>query len=425
MEPLLVAARNNGLAADETLWVFHPLAEQRVPRGRKSWKTLLDHGEEEWVRFDDLETSKRTVVARFFSSGTTGLPKATCNTHYNLVAQHELVLEGANKRPYDIVNLYALPLFHVAVSPRTFTGSLKTGFKTYIMRRFDVEKYLEYCERYKVTDAYTVPPMAIAIMNSPFSKLYSMKSAKMGTVGAAPLRKEPVARFRALLGEGKPFTQIYGMTEASCCVTMLPYPEHDETGSVGRFLPNLDAKLVDDDGKDISAYDVEGELCIRGPTVIPGYFENPKANRESFDADGFYHSGDIGYCSSMTKLWYIVDRKKELIKVRSFQVAPPEIEGVLLDHPDIVDAAVIGVQAHEEASELPRAYVVRRPGCDATKLTEEEVKEFVGQRLAKFKRPEGGVVFVDVIPKNASGKILKRVLREQAMMESGRTGAKL
>ncbi|TKA70547.1 hypothetical protein B0A49_07628 [Cryomyces minteri] len=369
MEPLLVAAKNSGLAADERLWVFHPLAEQQVPRGHKSWKTLLDHGEEDW---------------------------------------HELVLEGANKRPYDIVNLYALPLFHIAVSPRTFTGSLKTGFKTCIMRRFDVEKYLQYFERYKVTDAYTVPPMAIAIMNSPFSKVYSMKSAKMGIVGAAPLRKEPVARFRALLGEGKPYTQVYGMTEASCCVTMLPYPEHDETGSVGRFLPNLDAKLVDDDGKDISAYDVEGELCIRGPTVIPGYFENPKANRESFDVDGFYHS------------W-----KKELIKVRGFQVAPPEIEGVLLDHPEIVDAAVIGVQAHEEASELPRAYVVRRPGSDATKLTEEEVKGFVGQRLANFKRPEGGVVFVDVIPKNASGKILKRVLREQARMENGRTIAKL
>jgi len=214
-------------------------------------------------------------------------------------------------------------------------------------------------------------------------------------------------------------TQVWGMTEASCIVTRFEYPEDDLTGSIGRPMPNIDMKIVDDDGKDITGYDVRGEMCIRGPTIIPGYFENPEANKTTFDRDGFYHTGDIGYCDGQTKLWYIVDRKKELIKVRAFQVAPPEVEAVLLDHPNIVDAAVIGVPSRNEGSELPRAYVTRRPGTDPKQLTEEMVKEYVKPKLTRYKWLDGGVRFVDAIPKNASGKILKRILREEAKKEMG------
>ncbi len=184
-------------------------------------------------------------------------------------------------------------------------------------------------------------------------------------------------------------------------------------------MAELRPRLIDDDGKDITDYNVQGEICIRGPTIIPGYFENPEANAKDFDADGFYHTGDIGYCNPDSKLWYVVDRKKELIKRRAFQITPPELEALLLGHPDIVDAAIIGVPADEFEGELPRAYVVRRPGSDPSKLTEEDVKDYVGERLAKYKRPDGGVRFVDEIPKNASGKILKRILREEAKKERG------
>ena len=179
-------------------------------------------------------------------------------------------------------------------------------------------------------------------------------------------------------------------------------------------------KLVDDEGTDISAYGVRGEICVRGPTITPGYFDNPKANAEAFDADGWYKTGDIGYCDEKTRKWYIVDRKKELIKVRGFQVAPPELEGVLLTHPGIMDAAVIGVPVGGGSGESPRAYVVRKPG---EKLNEEEVKTYMGSRLARYKALTGGVKFVDAIPKNASGKILKRVLREESAREL--RGAKL
>ena len=178
-----------------------------------------------------------------------------------------------------------------------------------------------------------------------------------------------------------------------------------------------------DCGNDITAYDNVGELCIRGPTISPGYFENPEADKASFDAYGFFHSGDVGYCDGKSKLFYIIDRKNELIKVRGFQVAPPELEAVLLMHPDIVDTAIIGVPAPEERDgELPRAYVVRRPGTDASKLGAKVVIDFAGEKLVKYKRLDGGIKFVDAIPKDASGKILKRILREEVKKELASTG---
>ena len=181
---------------------------------------------------------------------------------------------------------------------------------------------------------------------------------------------------------------------------------------------NYICRLVDDGGADITDYGVTGEICIRGPTIIPGYLDNPVAN-QVFDSEGFYHTGDVGYCDSRSKLWYIVDRKKELIKVRAWQVAPPELEAVLLSHPQIVDAAVIGVQFSRDESQLPRAYVVRRPGSEGDRLTEDAVKEFMDGKLAKYKRLDGGVRFVAAIPKSAAGKILKRLLREEAKKELG------
>ena len=150
--------------------------------------------------------------------------------------------------------------------------------------------------------------------------------------------------------------------------------------------------------------------------MVSGYLNNPAAN-EAFDANGFYHTGDIAYCASKSKKWYIVDRKKELIKVRGFQVAPPELEAVLLSHPQIVDAAVIGVPSSQDDDQSPRAYVVRREGEQGDALTEAEVKQHLSNKLTRFKHLDGGVNFVPSIPKNASGKILKRILRESAKKE--------
>jgi len=146
-------------------------------------------------------------------------------------------------------------------------------------------------------------------INCPFKDKYNMKAARIGQVGAAPLDKHPQARMQELLG-GVPMCQVWGMTETSCVATRLRYPSYDTTGSVGVPLPNLDVKLVDDAGKDITGFDVRGELCVRGPTVIRGYYENPEANARDFDDEGYFHTGDIAYVARVSGLYYIVDRKK-------------------------------------------------------------------------------------------------------------------
>jgi len=404
----------------------------------RSWRALMQYGESDWVRWDDEKRSKETTAARLFSSGTTGLPKAVEMTHYNFIAQHTMVLEYKPK-DYEVslasynaldmrlttqvVRLLCTPMFHVSNVPRAHTSPLRSGLKTYIMRRFHLESWLRNIERFQITECNTVPPMVIQVINSPLVHKYSLQSIRYGWCGAAPLAAEPQARMKALLSADAGFNQVWGMSETSCIATMLHYPEHDPTGSVGRFLPNHDAKVVDDEGVDVTGFDVVGELCVRGPLIVKGYFNNPEANRLAFDADGYFHTGDVAVRRRTNGLWYIVDRKKELIKVRGFQVAPAELEGVLLSHPDISDAAVLGVPAGgpgsssgEQGSEVPRAYVVRKSG---SALAERDVQTWMKERLAGYKQLVGGVRFVDAVLKNASGKILKRELREVARREMG------
>ena len=426
MKPILGAAKDCQIPKSK-IWIFHPLPEQRVPDGLTSWEDLFKHGEEDWQRFNDLETCRTTVAMRLFSSGTTGLPKAVNLSHHNFIAQHELIWEGKRAEVLrNEIHLFPLPMFHAAIAPRAHTSTLRKGERTYIMRRFDLEQFLANIEKFGVTNLGVVPPMAIAIIMSPLSKKYSLSSCRRCTAGAAPLRPETQARLQSLLRKDCPMTQVWGMTESSCIATRFEFDEFDTTGSVGRPIPNVDMKLVDDNGNNLGeVYDVRGEMCLRGPTVVIGYHKNDKANAESFDSDGFYRTGDIGYCDAKTKLWYIVDRKKELIKVRAFQVAPPELEGVLLDHPNIVDCAVIGVeikQPDQDPTELPRAYVVRKPGVKEQNLTEDMVKEYIKPKLARYKWLEGGVRFVEAIPKSANGKILKRILRDEAKNEAGSQG---
>jgi 4-coumarate--CoA ligase len=314
-------------------------------------------------------------------------------------------------------------MFHVSNVPRAHTSPLRGGIKTYVMRRFELESWLRNIQRFQITEANMVPPMVIQVINSPLTKKYSLSSIRNSWVGAAPLAAEPQARYKALLRPDTPFNQVWGMSETSCIATMVHYPEHDPTGSVGRFLPNHDAKLVDDEGRDITDFDVAGELCVRGPLIVKGYFNNPEANKLAWDTDGYFHTGDVAMRKRENGLWYIVDRKKELIKVRGFQVAPAELEGVLLSHPDVSDAAVIGVTAGgaagDQGTELPRAYIVLKQG---RQLRETDVQAYMRERLAGYKQLVGGVKFVDAIPKNASGKILKKDLKQMARLE---TGAKL
>ncbi|KAH8812215.1 4-coumarate-CoA ligase-like protein [Xylogone sp. PMI_703] len=401
----------------ENIFIFNVLG-QTIQPGFRSWEYLLQHGERDWVKFDSEEISRATTAARMFSSGTTGLPKAAMISHYNFIAEHTLSMEIYEPKAYSIRRLHALPEFHMAAVPSVHVAPLRGGHTAYVMRRFELEPYLSYLEKYQITELLIVPPLVLAIIMSPLSKQYNLKSIKHTSVGAAPLDKIAQASFKALLAPEAKVTQVWGMTESTCIVTMFPPDEDDTTASIGRFVPNMEAMLIDDDGNNITAYDVQGEVCIRGPCVISGYFKNPAANASSFTPDGWFKTGDVVYCDGRTKKWYIVDRKKELLKVRGFQVAPLEIEGVLLTHPGIAEVAVIGVRLSniESDSELPRAYVVRRPEI-GDNLAESEVKEYVAKKLAKYKNLDGGVRFIDAIPKNTTGKPMKNVLRKEAKAE--------
>ncbi|KAH9210350.1 hypothetical protein DL95DRAFT_474858 [Leptodontidium sp. 2 PMI_412] len=417
---LLEVATSVGIP-ESNMWVFD--VQGNLPPGQRSWQELLRKGESDWARFNDQEAAENTTACRLFSSGTTGLPKAVSISHRNLVAQH-MVVHGCNPLDYEPKYCMALPIFHAAAVPLTHTSILREGWKLWMMRRFDLELYVKTIQDNAITTMGIVPPIAIALIKSPTTKKYSLKSVRNATVGAAPLTLGTQQRLRELLGPGCRVVQGWGMTETCCVGSMFYHPEDDNTASVGRLVPNLQAKLVDDDGNEINSYDVRGELCVRGPTVAKGYFENPEANARDYDKDGFFHTGDIAFCDSKTHKWYIVDRKKELIKVRSFQVAPAELEAVLLSHPSIIQCAVIGV-TDEDHDELPRAYVVLRPGTDRAEVTEESVKAYAADRLAVYKRLEGGVRFVNAIPMNASGKILKTKLRECAKRQVRRKGAKM
>ncbi|KAK6587215.1 hypothetical protein PZA11_000505 [Diplocarpon coronariae] len=415
LKNVMSAAKECGVPVSQ-VWIFDVQATP-LPRGHKSWRDLLSHGEEDWVRFDDEKTAKETTAARLFSSGTTGPPKAAVWSHHNCVAQYTLVHEY-NPKTWRPVRILSLPMFHAGCVPVAHLTPLRAGQPSIVMRRFELEPFLANIEKFQINEAGVVPPIVISIIMSGLAKKYSLKTIRHLTVGAAPLGRESQEKIRDLLAPGAFVAQVWGMTETSCIASMFYFPEDDTTGSVGRMLPNVDAKIIDEEGNDITGYDVRGELCVRGPIVVKGYLENPKANAESFDADGFFRTGDIAYCDSKTKKWYVVDRKKDLIKVRGFQVAPPELETLLLGHPHIVDAGVIGVKHATEADvELPRAYVVRRDTPEGQALTEDAVKKHCSERLAGFKELTGGVRFLDAIPKNASGKILKKLLRDLAKEE--------
>ncbi|KAL6401322.1 hypothetical protein AUP68_15190 [Ilyonectria robusta] len=422
---VLVAMRQSGLDPQERLLILDAQPDDQVPKGLKSWKSLLEYGEQDWIRFDDEESSNR-ICQLFFTSGTTGLPKCTMTSHRNLVAQHQIFAQP-NPRNYVYREVLCLPFFHAGIYPRVVISAIKEGWEGYVLRRFDVEPFLRFHSKYTMTEIFVVPPMMVSILNSgladPKSKNYlpecNLRSVRNGTTGAAPCSADIQRKFSRLLGKNATMTQVWGMTEATCVVSMVPWDiaertargEIDTWGTVGKLLPNLQVKLVDEEGSDVTHLG-RGEICVRGPTVIQGYFENEQATRESWDADGFYKTGDLIRVGEHG-LMYVEGRAKELIKVRGFQVAPAELEGELTAHSGIDDAAVIGV-TFENNDELPRAYIVRTPGSN---LTETLVHEHMKARLAGYKQLAGGIKFVTSIPKLASGKILKRVLREDAKRE--------
>lgn len=355
---------------------------------------------------------KNDVAVLPYSSGTTGLPKGVQLTHYNIVSNlcQCLETEGKSVKGDDKL-IGVLPFFHIYGMTVIMCFAVCQGCECVVMSRFDLERFLQLVQEHKITYCHLVPPIIIALAKHPIVAKYDISSIRSIVSGAAPLGAQVQEELSNKL-TGLKLRQGYGMTELSPVSHVCPMDEI-VFGSAGVLVPNTEAKIVDTTtGKEVGVGEV-GELWIRGPQVMKGYWNNEKATKDTLDSDGFLHTGDIGYIDERGHL-FIVDRLKELIKYNGFQVPPAELEAVLLSHPAIADAAVIGVP-DESAGELPKAYVVLKPDQS---VTAEEIVEWAAAKVAPTKKLRGGVEFIDAIPKTASGKILRRVLKDKELAKT-------
>lgn len=341
-----------------------------------------------------------------YSSGTTGLPKGVMLTHENLVAnvvQCETLMTAMGE---ESVVLAVLPFFHIYGLTVLMNLTLAQGAEVVTMPRFDLEGFLQAIEDYKVTKIYVAPPILVALAKHPVVEKYDLSSLVSITSGAAPLDEKLALAAEARLGV--PVMQGFGMTELAPVSHTVPDTLAGELprGSVGISLPNILCRLVDPTTGEDAEIGAEGELWIKGPNVMAGYLNNDRATAETIVEDGWLRTGDIASYDPQNGVYVITDRLKELIKYKGYQVAPAELEAVLLTNDDIADSAVIGVP-DEEGGEAPKAYVVRRAG---SAISEDEIKTWIAGVVAPHKKIRH-VEFVDEIPKSSSGKILRKDLR--------------
>lgn len=287
------------------------------------------------------------------------------------------------------------------------------------MPKFDLEKFCSHVQTYGITFVWIVPPIVLLMGKHPLIDKYDLSSIRMMNSGAAPLTKDLVETVWKRLKI--PLKQGYGLSETSPTTHTQQWGDWQKTiGSVGRLLPNQTAKYMDAEEKEVPAGQT-GELWIKGPNVFLGYLNNEAGTKNALTPDGYFKTGDVGHQDAKGN-FYITDRVKELIKYKGFQVPPAELEGLLIGHPDIDDVAVIGIEDHSQATEVPRAYIVPAKGVEGSKEKEREIMEWLAKKVANHKKLRGGVRFVDEVPKSAAGKILRRVLRLQAEEEEKKGG---
>ncbi|KAG5224378.1 4-coumarate--CoA ligase [Salix suchowensis] len=350
-------------------------------------------------------------VALPFSSGTTGLPKGVILTHKSLVTSVAQQVDGENPNLYlkqDDVVLCVLPLFHIFSLNSVLLCSLRAGSAVLLMQKFEMGSLLELIKKHNISVAAVVPPLVLALAKNPMVANFDLSSIRIVLSGAAPLGKELEEALRnrvpqAVLGQG------YGMTEAgpvlSMCLAFSKQPLPTKSGSCGTVVRNAELKVIDPDTGRSLGRNQPGEICIRGSQIMKGYLNDAEATANIIDVEGWLHTGDIGYVDDDDEI-FIVDRVKEIIKFKGFQVPPAELEALLVSHPSIADAAVVP-QKDDVAGEVPVAFVVRSTDVD---LNEEAVKDYVAKQVVFYKKLHK-VFFVHSIPKSAAGKILRKDLR--------------
>ncbi|EPS25210.1 hypothetical protein PDE_00142 [Penicillium oxalicum 114-2] len=425
------AAQMAGMGKDK-VFVFDNAIFDGHGEGRKGcpyWGDLVASPQEghgfAWKELNTPELAETTTLALNYSSGTTGRPKGVEITHKNYVSNMLQYTYMSTLYPdYEARRARArwlcfLPMYHAMAQNIFIAAALWRGTPVYIMPKFDFIQMLEYTQKFRITDYILVPPVVVALAKHPAVRKYDLSSIESVGSGAAPLGREVCAEVERLWPEGKiNIKQGWGMTEATCSILGWDPRETSTSASVGELNANCEAKIMADDGvTEITERNKRGELWVRGQNVMKGYWRNSKATKETKTEDGWLRTGDVTYVDDDGK-FHVVDRMKELIKVKGNQVAPAELEALLLEHPAVADVAVIGVTINND--ERPRAYIVLKPGHSATA---EDIIKFMNGQVSATKRITGGVIFCDAIPKNPSGKIMRRTLRDQAAAELKQSSA--
>ena len=352
----------------------------------------------------DVRVDPSQLAALPFSSGTTGLPKGVMLTQRNLVYNQLQYRDGSGIGEHDAFPVF-LPLSHI-YGVMLMNAALGAGAHQILMERFDLETLLAIIEEHHVTLLHLVPPVLLALANAPGLDRTQFRNVRYALSAAAPLAPDVARRVQDRLGLR--VIQAYGLTETGPASHHSPLdPERMRLESVGVIMADTEHRVVDlETGQTVLAPGEVGEIVIRGPQVMQGYWHAPEETARTL-RNGWLHSGDIGYIDQ-DGYTYVVDRKKEMIKCRAFSIAPAELEAALLEHPDIADCGVVGLP-DADAGEVPTAFVVARKGCT---LSEAALTDYFSKRLAGYKMIRKWHL-TDAIPRTPSGKILRRMLREQ------------
>lgn len=389
-------------------------SSEATPEGTIGLEYLRKHGEafDETVHHIHRNTTTHPLCLPY-SSGTTGLPKGVCLTHSNLVSnllQLEQV-EGMSF-PQNQTLISPLPFFHIyAFTVSMLYPAWKGQTVITTSGRFDLEEFCQLVELHQPQRAHLVPPILLGLSKNPVVDQYNLSSLHTILSAAAPLSTDTEFAVKKRIG-CTVVKQGWGMSELSPIGTMNS-DYNTKSGSVGPLVSSTLGKIMDEHGNSLPAH-TPGELVLKGPQVMMGYLDDPEKTLECLSESGWLRTGDVAQYDD-DGFFYITDRIKELIKVRGYAVAPAELEALLLTHDAVNDAAVIPIP-DETAGELPRAYIVLKTAdtAAATPVTEQDIYEWTKERVASYKRLDGGIIFVDSIPKSASGKILRRILRDHA-----------